>query len=185
MQKVASSRRVHFCALIQWTAAIPCRVRAPVMYQKLCSKVKLCSSVSGSAHSLGLILQDKTNESFHNIIQDSIVYRTFNLNNKIIEMNKITWMILLQCNIAMFCQDVLLVFMQITFFFFFLHILQFALLVTGCFWFCSIPHRDNSCQIQVCKTGTCELAMWQLSYRSVIIHAYFCLTNHHHDNSNT
>lgn len=43
------------------------------------------------------------------------------------------------------------------FFFFFLHILQFALLVTGCFWFCSIPH---SCQIQVCKTGTCELAMW-------------------------
>lgn len=27
----------------------------------------------------------------------------------------------------------------------------------GCFWFCSIPHRDNSCQIQVCKTGTCEL----------------------------
>lgn len=30
----------------------------------------------------------------------------------------------------------------------------------GCFWFCSIPHRDNSCQIQVCKTGTCELAMW-------------------------
>lgn len=46
------------------------------------------------------------------------------------------------------------------FFLFFLHILQFALLVTGCFWFCSIPHRDNSCQIQVCKTGTCELAMW-------------------------
>ena len=30
------------------------------MYQKLCSRVKLCSSVSGSAHSQGLILEEKT-----------------------------------------------------------------------------------------------------------------------------
>jgi hypothetical protein len=41
--------------LLLWRAALPCRVRAPVMYQKLCTKVKLCPSDSGS-HSLGLIL---------------------------------------------------------------------------------------------------------------------------------
>lgn len=46
------------CGLIKHTAVLPWRVSAPVIYQKLCSNVKLCSSVSDSAHSVGLTLEE-------------------------------------------------------------------------------------------------------------------------------
>lgn len=37
------------------------------MYQKLCSRVKLCTSVSGSAHSVGLILQKNKSPRYYNV----------------------------------------------------------------------------------------------------------------------
>lgn len=55
-----STRKKSGCLLFFQT--IPCRVSAPVVYQKLCTKVKLRSSFSGSTHSVGLILMGRNTQ---------------------------------------------------------------------------------------------------------------------------